>query len=234
MSWMKPTVLLGPLALLLAGLALVSCADAGAGGGAEPAVPSPAVSADAGGPYAALHTDPAITFDASQTSDPDGEIATYEWDFGDGSPEQEGTIVEHSYAQVIGEYTVTLTVKDAAGAVLDSDTTSARIRQRPNASFIVETAAEDIEIGREIAFDASASDDGDDLGIIAHYRWDFDYDGIFSAARSSSGPSITHSYIRPGEYSVALVVADDDGFESEVETVSIVVIDLGGAIIIIE
>lgn len=54
-------------------------------------------------------------FDGYKSSDPDGEIVSYEWNFGDGNT---GTGVEilHTYAEKI-EYTVTLTVTDNLGAV---------------------------------------------------------------------------------------------------------------------
>ena len=55
-----------------------------------------------------------ITFDASSSSDPDGEIVKYEWDFGD-EKKGEGKIVKHSYSKE-GSYTVTLTVTDNEGA----------------------------------------------------------------------------------------------------------------------
>ena len=54
-----------------------------------------------------------ITFDASNSSDPDGEIVSYRWDFGDGNV-GEGKVVTHAYTQV-GEYNVRLTVTDNDG-----------------------------------------------------------------------------------------------------------------------
>jgi PKD repeat protein len=55
-----------------------------------------------------------VTFDASASSDPDGDIARYTWDFGDGGT-GEGMIVRHTFAHP-GEFLVILTVTDAAGA----------------------------------------------------------------------------------------------------------------------
>ncbi|EMA52569.1 MULTISPECIES: glycosyl hydrolase family 18 protein [Halococcus] len=56
----------------------------------------------------------AATFDASGSSDPDGSISSYEWDFGDGSTGS-GKTVSHTYSSK-GTYTVSLTVTDGAGA----------------------------------------------------------------------------------------------------------------------
>ena len=55
-----------------------------------------------------------ITFNASNSTDPDGTIENYEWDFGDGE-KAEGEIVTHSYSSA-GNYTVKLTVTDNEGA----------------------------------------------------------------------------------------------------------------------
>jgi hypothetical protein len=51
-----------------------------------------------------------IIFDASASHDSDGNIVSYEWDFGDESTAS-GQIVNHSYTQK-GQYPVTLTVTD--------------------------------------------------------------------------------------------------------------------------
>lgn len=67
---------------------------------------------DAGGPYYGDSGAP-VQFDGSASFDPDGEIVSYEWDFGDG---QSGTGVSptHIYNSD-GEYTVTLCVTDNQG-----------------------------------------------------------------------------------------------------------------------
>ena len=52
-----------------------------------------------------------IAFDGSLSSDPDGEIFLYEWDFDDGSPKATGVSVSHAY-DTAAEYDVTLVVYD--------------------------------------------------------------------------------------------------------------------------
>jgi PKD repeat protein len=61
-----------------------------------------------------------VTFDISASNDPDGVIATYELDFGDGSTEATGTDVTvpivHEYEEN-GTFTIVLTVTDNDGRI---------------------------------------------------------------------------------------------------------------------
>lgn len=61
-----------------------------------------------------------FTFDISGSNDPDGTIATYELDFGDGSTHAEGTdvtdVITHEYTEN-GDYTVLLTITDNDGRI---------------------------------------------------------------------------------------------------------------------
>jgi len=70
--------------------------------------------ADAGPDKTALVKEQ-IHFDGSQSSDSDGYVTAWVWDFGDGSPTATGTLASHAYAQP-GQYNVTLTVTDNEGA----------------------------------------------------------------------------------------------------------------------
>jgi len=66
----------------------------------------------------------AVSFTGSASTDGDGSIASYQWNFGDGASGS-GVSVMHTYATG-GNYTVTLTITDDDGATA-TDTTTARI-----------------------------------------------------------------------------------------------------------
>jgi PKD repeat protein len=55
-----------------------------------------------------------VSFSGSASRDPDGTIAAYAWNFGDGSAAAFGAAPQHVYARK-GSYTVTLTVRDSSG-----------------------------------------------------------------------------------------------------------------------
>lgn len=58
-----------------------------------------------------------LTFDASGSNDPDGQIANYSWSFGDGVVENSSLpVIPHSYTQT-GVYTITLTLTDNDGLI---------------------------------------------------------------------------------------------------------------------
>lgn len=79
---------------------------------AEPANEPPEAS------FTATPTDPqvsdSVSFDAEASSDIDGSIESYSWDFGDGDSAT-GASPSHTYTSA-GEYQVTLTVTDDVGA----------------------------------------------------------------------------------------------------------------------
>jgi len=70
-----------------------------------------------------------VSFDASHSSDPDGDTLTYRWDFG-GSERGDGAVVQHRYVHC-GDYPVTVTVDDGSG--MSCGTVSASLTADVNA-----------------------------------------------------------------------------------------------------
>ena len=147
-----------------------------------------------------------VAFDASDSSDSDGSIESYAWDFdGDGQTDATSETASHTFSSP-GDYDVTLTVTDDDGATSNTTQTVSvgeQPNQNPTASFTVDPAQP--EEGQTATFDASASDDPD--GTIASYAWDFDDDGQTDA----TGETVTHAYDSSGTYTATLTVTDDDG-----------------------
>ncbi|HKQ47384.1 MAG TPA: PKD domain-containing protein [Phycisphaerae bacterium] len=57
-----------------------------------------------------------VNFDGTGSSDADGPLTEFSWDFGDDSDEAFGAVISHTYAEP-GDYTVVLTVTDEFGAM---------------------------------------------------------------------------------------------------------------------
>jgi PKD repeat protein len=146
-----------------------------------------------------VYTGVVIHFDASGSSDPDGIIVSYFWDFGDGT-NVTGVTVDHAYTND-GTYVVTLTVTDDDGATGITTQTMKVLNRSPAASFT--ESPETVYTNETITFDASGSYDLD--GYIANYFWDFG-DGA-----NATGVVVNHAYVNNGTYTVILIVTDDDG-----------------------
>jgi PKD repeat protein len=159
--------------------------------------------ADAGGPYYG-NINETIYFDGSNSYDNDGLILEYIWDFGDGTKGFGNTPI-HAYLS-IGNYTVTLNVKDDGGK-MNLDITYVNISKTSNDSRNIEPIADaggpyyEI-INMPIEFDGSQSYDID--GTIIEYLWDFG-DGHIGI-----GEKVTHKYISEGRYDLSLKVIDDN------------------------
>jgi len=143
-------------------------------------------------------SDLACTFNGAASSDPDGSIASYAWDFGDGGSAT-GASASHTYAAA-GTYSVRLTVTDddgGTGTLTRDVTVIAPTNQAPVASFMATCTL------LECSFDASASSDPD--GSVTGWAWDFG-DGS-----SGTGETTMHTYGAAGMFSVTLTATDNDG-----------------------
>jgi PKD repeat protein len=154
--------------------------------------------ADPNGPYTGTEG-VAIAYDGSGSYDPDGSIAAYRWDFGDGD-RGTGVAPTHTYAQN-GTHSVTLTVTDNDGATNRSTTTATIADTEPTADFSASPTS-----GQEpltVTFtDNTTSHDG-----IVTWDWDFDNDG----ETDSTVQNPTYEYAEEGVYTVCLTVTESDG-----------------------
>ena len=205
--------------LLVPALLLSACGGGGSSGGSNPPTPSPNAA-----PVAIFTLTPesgdiplVVSADASASSDGDGTIARFEWDFGDGVAAT-GAQVTHEYT-TSGAFVLRLTVTDNDGA--SASTTRTVMTNAPPVAIVnIDQSVGPAPLA--VNFDASASSDPD--GTIDRYDWDFG-DG-----ESGSGATIQHSYTSQDRFIATLTVTDDAG-SSATTTVDVrTVFELSGEI----
>lgn len=114
---------------------------------------------------------------------------SWDWDFGDGSPNSALQNPSHTYADT-GTYTVTLTVQGLGGCA-DTYTFTTRVSDKPTAQFdTVSTAAN--------CNDVTVTFTNQSAGATTYF-WDF------GDSQFSSDPNPTHTYSAAGNYAVKLV-----------------------------
>ena len=177
--------------------------------------------ADAGGPYFEI-IDVEVTFDGSDSSDSDGDIISYKWDFGDGTTGT-GKVVSHLYKE-IRIYNVKLTVKDNSG-LTDEDSTTADIRGTPNSvptNPIMNGSTEGF-VDVVINFTVSSFDEDDEL-ISFIIDWGDGYFTITDFIPINEEFVVEHVWSSLGTYKI-IVQADDGKTISSATKLEITIID---------
>lgn len=139
----------------------------------------------------------AATFSAAGSTDPDGTIVSYTWDFGDGATGS-GVTARHTYTTQ-GTRTVTLTVRDDAGVSVQATLTVTVTNTAPN---VVLTGPGSLYTAEAGTFVGNAVDRD---GSITTWQWKWG-DGT---ADSSTAGSATHTFSTKGTYNVQLIVTDN-------------------------
>jgi gliding motility-associated-like protein len=128
-------------------------------------------------------------------------IASWSWNFGDGTTAVTDSIATHVYTSS-GNYTVTLIITDLLGC---TDTMNLPIRvYGPVADFSVPTTVSCL-VNNSITFTDLSTPDG----IHPIVKWEWNYgDGTID---STGVPPYQHSYTGAGTYAVSLLVKDTYG-----------------------
>ena len=151
----------------------------------------------------------AVNFSA-RAEDIDGSIASYQWDFGDGSIAT-GITASHNYSSV-GEYVVTLVVADDSGAKVPAQVdiqVGGNLPPMANAGQDMR-----IELGTRISLSGAASSDPE--GETLSYAWEITTKPIDSMVLLAK-PETEMPFFVPdvvGEYNISLIVSDGVHFSS--------------------
>ncbi|MBS3765019.1 PKD domain-containing protein [Candidatus Bipolaricaulota bacterium] len=180
------------------------------------------VTVEESSPSAALEVEPqegeaplTVSFDLSESEDPDGVIEEYNLKFGDGQSTSGSDIldvIEHEY-KTSGDYSPTLQVTDDDDLTSSSSTTVTvneppPENEQPSASITLDSDTGTAPITLEFSAEESTDPDGN----IESYRWEFG-DGT-----TSRGSMVSHRYDQAGNYTVRLTVTDDRDGKDTAET----------------
>jgi glucose/arabinose dehydrogenase/PKD repeat protein len=172
-------------------------------------------------------TNETVAFDASNSTDPDGSIASYEWDFdGDGAADATGETANWTFP-TSGERTVTLTVTDDGGAT-DAQQVTLTVEEPPApANFRIGnvTAPDSVTRGDLIDVSAEITNVGDrEATQTVEFRLDADGNGTLEPNESLDSTTvrlggtesttvafvgIETSELAPGEYTHGVVTANE-------------------------
>ena len=146
----------------------------------------------------------AVSFTGT-ASDPDGQIASYSWSFGDGQTSTQQSPA-HTYSAA-GSFTARLTVTDNAGATANAsiviNVTSAPA-PTPNQPPTVSLNATPVSgvLPLNVRFTATA---GDSDGQVVSYAWDF------GNGQTSSQQNPSFTYESAGTFTARVTVTDNVG-----------------------
>ncbi|CAM3679408.1 PKD domain-containing protein [Nocardioides zeicaulis] len=134
------------------------------------------------------------------TADPNtGDVITYAWSWGDGTPNSTGAApAAHTYASP-GTYTITLTTTDGWGKAASTTSTVVLAEPAGNTAPVPQFTASCLSF-TTCAFNSSGT--SDPQGDTVRYAWAFG-DGATSTAANPS-----RTYALPGSYTVTLTVTD--------------------------
>ncbi|MCJ2540870.1 MAG: PKD domain-containing protein [Candidatus Thermoplasmatota archaeon] len=172
-----------------------------------------------------------VTFDGRDSTDPDDgdSVEEYNFEYGDGSTSGwvSTATKTHSYSAA-NTYTARLRVRDDQGLestgwdTVSVTVTSTTTNKDPTA--VISANPTTVDVGQDVTFSGTSSFDTD--GVVAEYL--FTYGDGATTGWVASGTQ-THKYTNEGAFTATLKVRDDDGAESELDTVRVTVVDTNEA-----
>jgi chitodextrinase len=159
-----------------------------------------------------------INFDGSLSTDKDGAIFDYKWNFGDGNFGS-GETTTHIYEE-IGIFEVTLTVEDDEEAT-DDDTISVEIitaNLPPEIITTDGTTSGEINIDYTYMVDSTDFDTNDT--IVYTFDWNDGTSNTSEVLPSNTSFEATHSWSSYGVYTV-IITAEDSVGAQDIETITV-------------
>ncbi len=148
-----------------------------------------------------IKTNTIITFSAAQSFDLDGQLESYNWEFGDGNLSNYKT-PQHKYSDD-GNYTVILTVIDNDGGEGQATMYVAVLNRPPTAE--ITSSVQVVNTHTKLYFNATVSDSD---GVVDLTYWDF------GDSNNAMGLAVVHEFENDGIYTINFTATDDDGAQA--------------------
>ncbi len=161
-----------------------------------------------------IYPETEITFTDTST-DEDGTVAVWLWDFGDDTDPSADQNPTHTY-DAVGTYTVSLTVTDDSEEESTAYTTDIIVTYVPPTADFNYTPMVNITNATEVTFtDISTIGDAN----ITAWSWDFDADGVEDANETTA----TYIFTEIGDHEVTLIVTDANEMTgTETKTITVI------------
>ncbi len=166
------------------------------------------------GPQGSVTEGSPVSLNGSASVDPNGSVASYAWDFGDGTT-GEGVSASHTYAQD-GAFNVRLTITDNDGL---TDSAVFTVTVANVAPVVAAVPDGSLNIGATYTVNGTFTDPGADAWT-ATVVWG---DGSAPEVVTLTGRSfsLTHIYTAAGTYPVSISIADDDASGQNAHSVTV-------------
>ncbi len=147
------------------------------------------------------------------TDQSSGGASSWDWDFGDGSPNSSLQHPSHFYSSP-GTYTVTLTVSGGGNSDTETKTAYIVVHETPSAAFSASKTNGCSPITVSFSDQTAPGD-----APITSWEWDFG-DGNVSNQKNP-----THTYSSSGTYNVSLFVTDSNGCTDVIVKTNLIEVD---------
>ena len=156
-----------------------------------------------------------VSFDANTGVTQIDSVATWSWNFGDGSPAVTDPITTAHLYVLPGIYTVTLTITDIHGCI-NSITHTVEVHPLPVANFFWNSP---VCQGATVQFTDQSFVPPGFTGYVQEWLWDFG-DGNTQIVSLPASPNVQHTYTGPGTiFTVRLTVWSNDSCTAYIEKI---------------
>ncbi|MBF0300195.1 MAG: PKD domain-containing protein [Oligoflexia bacterium] len=156
-----------------------------------------------------------LSFNGQKSSDPDGSITNYTWNFGDNSAEVSGpdkVNVSHTFSSD-GIFVVSLKVKDNGGHEAKISKNVEILNGFPDAKLDMHLSLAAMVVPNNITFDASQTTTRFPDATIVKYKWDMGDGNIIE----NTNPTMQKAFTVAGTYRVKVIAIDNSNREGSKE-----------------